>query len=819
MKNKRTGIFEKLEKAVIDTGLCTGCYACISSCPENCLSMRQDTEGFWYPAINAQKCTDCGLCLKVCPVINDVKVDNVEPKKSYACVNKNDSVRLESSSGGIFSLMAETVIQNNGFVFGAAFNSIFEIEHTCINKKQDIQKLRGAKYVQSRIGDIYKKAEGLLLNDATVLFCGTPCQISGLKLFLRKTYENLLCVDFICHGVSSPAVWKKYVEYRVKQAESPPRKINFRDKTNGWANFSMVFHFQNDAVYRETRRKDYYLKAYLQNICLRPSCHACRFKSLNRQSDITLADFWGIRNVAPGMNDDKGISLVMLNSVRGQDFFNRIKDSVIYKEVDVHQAILYNTTAVKSVKIHPNRKAFFAKLHELPFDKLVTKYCKDGFLTRARRKSQLLFDGFKNRNNDYPNDKSRKTMKNSENIFILAGNGSYQNRGCEAIVRGTVEILRKYFQSPRFIVMSFFNSQEEFKGQKLKEKDPSIFHEQQKSIPRKYNRYSVPWFYRGILHRLFPQIIEKDISKALKAHLKESLAVLSVGGDNYSLDYGLPRYFTAIDNIVLKHEKPLILWGASIGPFDGLPRYEKYMLRHLSNVTGIFARESETISYLTKKRITRNVLSVADPAFLLKPEVPNPSINIEKDAIGINLSPLLSKYVTKGNYNDWVSLSGGILQAIAKKTGRTIYLIPHVIKPNSNDYLFMKDVVSSINIPNIALLSDRFNAAETKYIISKMDVFAGARTHAVIAALSSCVPTLSFAYSIKAQGINKDIFGHLDYCLDKKEMKPEIAAQRIMQLIREKDNVKKYLQGKLPGIISSAEQAGLLLKQLIESSN
>ena len=235
---------------------------CSNICPQNCISMESDEEGFGYPKVDYEKCIECTLCIKVCPVINKVVVQN-EPS-AYACINNNEAIRLESSSGGLFSLIAEQVIEDGGVVFGASFNKELEVEHSFVETKEELGKLRGSKYVQSRIGETYKKAKEILDLGRKVLFTGTPCQIGGLKSYLGKSYSNLLCVDIVCHGVPSPLVWKKYVDYRQEKAGSAVQRISFRRKDDGWKRYSVSFLFKNNTEYRETLDKDLYMRAFLK---------------------------------------------------------------------------------------------------------------------------------------------------------------------------------------------------------------------------------------------------------------------------------------------------------------------------------------------------------------------------------------------------------------------------------------------------------------------------------------------------------------------------------------------------------------------------
>ena len=295
--------------------MCSGCHACVNICPKQCITMASDEEGFLYPVADKEKCVECGLCEKVCYAINPCKNENLP--EVYACYNKDDAVRASSSSGGMFTLFAEHILNLNGVIFGAAFDENLIVRHICVDNKEDVHKLRTSKYVQSIVGDSYKKAKELLENGRVVLFTGTPCQINGLMSYLGKKYDNLYTQDIICHGVPSSKVWKKYLEYTEKlHGSKVDSTINpsFRAKTFGWLNFSVKINFENKTVHAETLKKDLFMRSYLSNALLRPSCYKCSSKGLQRISDVTLADFWGVNRVLPEMFDDKGTSLIFLNT-------------------------------------------------------------------------------------------------------------------------------------------------------------------------------------------------------------------------------------------------------------------------------------------------------------------------------------------------------------------------------------------------------------------------------------------------------------------------------------------------------------------------
>jgi len=357
----------------------------------------------------------------------------------------------------------------------------------------------------------------------------------------------------------------------------------------------------------------------------------------------------------------------------------------------------------------------------------------------------------------------------------------------------------------------------------LEETDPTIthLHSHRLSKRKALRNFWKPgtWLY-AFRSRFDPAALKYQVYREMLPHLDDAAAVLSVGGDNYSLDYGVPRLFTGLDDIVLEKKKPLAIWGASVGPFDSMPDYERYMSRHLQEAPGIFARESVTLDYLKSIGVTENVYPVADPAFLMdpvKPEGIEDVLPLDEEAIGLNLSPLMAKYVSGGDINAWTTLAASVIESVAKKTGMPVYLIPHVTNPTSNDHEFMQRALSLITDSNgnITLISPEYNAAETKWIISRMALFAGARTHSTIAALSSGIPTLSFAYSIKAQGINRDLFGHTDYCLEPADLDAEGVAGRITSMLGDSAAIRKELAGRIPGVQRAALRAGMGLKHLI----
>lgn len=358
---------------------CCGCHACFNACPTGAIKMQEDEKGFKYPVIDKEKCINCGLCEKVCPIKNNTKVDN--NPIAYACFNKNEDIRKNSSSGGVFTLLASAIINQGGIVFGTDFDEYFNVKHIKVDKTEDLNRLRGSKYVQSDIGETYKQTKEALSKGIKVLFTGTPCQIEGLKSYLQKDYENLYTQDIICHGVPSRKVWNKYRDYRKKKDKEVPIYVSFRNKDNGWMHYNTFFKYKNKS-YKKAASMDLYMNAFLQNLSLRDSCFACHFKKNNRVSDITLGDLWGVNNILPEMNDDKGTSLVVINTEKGKKIFDEISKDIEYKEINLDDAIKYNHAMIKSVPENLNRDKFFKDLEKDDFDVVAKRYIKRPSLIR-----------------------------------------------------------------------------------------------------------------------------------------------------------------------------------------------------------------------------------------------------------------------------------------------------------------------------------------------------------------------------------------------------------------------------------------------------
>lgn len=341
---------------------CCGCSACAQICPKQCIAMMPDSEGFCYPKINETICVKCGLCEKVCPML---KSQNMQGQvHALAAYCKEDKIRLASSSGGIFSLLAEEILEEGGVVFGAAFDGQMMVHHVAVESVRDLERLRGSKYLQSRIENSYADVKAYLAADRKVLFSGTACQIAGLLHFLGRPYEKLWTVDVLCHGVPTPTLWKNYLSEQNRAFKMPVRQISFRDKSQGWKKYQMAWKVEGGEIYRQPASRNPYMRLFLSNICLRPSCYDCHFKGFPRVSDLTLGDCWGVEQHSPEMDDDKGTSVVIVNTEKGNTLREKIAGRCVWKEEKLDVLLPPTADSRKSVQPHPNRRRFFLLMVE-----------------------------------------------------------------------------------------------------------------------------------------------------------------------------------------------------------------------------------------------------------------------------------------------------------------------------------------------------------------------------------------------------------------------------------------------------------------------
>ena len=362
---------------------CTGCGACVNACPKACICMEADTEGFLYPSIDVTKCVQCGLCEKACPVLGEErKTENI---KAYAIHNQDADVVAQSSSGGVFTALAKQVMQQGGVVYGAALQADLSVKHQRAETEAAVAAFRGSKYVQSDVGDVYKWAKQDLADGRKVLFSGTPCQVAALRRYLGRDYENLLSVDIICHSVPSPKVWQQFLNELQKRENRKITKVNFRDKRDGWQRYLFWARLEDGGEVLEKGADNVYMRAFLNGLSTRSSCYGCKFKGVNRSSDLTLGDFWGVETVYPEAYHEAGTSLVLVNSTKGQAALDMLADELMVQSVDMSAALVQNEAYWKPSEPHRNREKFFAQLGQVEMDELVKKLLAPTLKERMRQ--------------------------------------------------------------------------------------------------------------------------------------------------------------------------------------------------------------------------------------------------------------------------------------------------------------------------------------------------------------------------------------------------------------------------------------------------
>lgn len=360
---------------LVERSMCNGCMACYNACPKSAISIQTDIGGFYYPLINRETCINCGICNKVCTVYHSLQESRYSNPKVYAAYSKSVKTRLESTSGGVFTELANYIFILDGYVSGAIYGKDYLVKHIVSKDRTMLPRLRSSKYIQSNSASIYTKIKERLIQGEKVLICGTPCQIKALYNVLGKEYDNLYTLDFICRGVNSPRVYLKYIHYLEEKYHSKVVAVKFKDKKYGWSHFSTKIRFQNNKIYYGERYDDSFMRGYLEfNYFMRESCTNCMYRAMPRVSDITLADFWGIDKVAAELNQNMGTSVVMVNSLKGQKLFHEIKSTLVWMECSFDDVVSGNSALLRSPILHIRSKEFMRDMDVLEFKQLIEYY-------------------------------------------------------------------------------------------------------------------------------------------------------------------------------------------------------------------------------------------------------------------------------------------------------------------------------------------------------------------------------------------------------------------------------------------------------------
>lgn len=362
---------------------CVGCEACSNICPKQCIEMEMDEEGFYYPIVEENDCIHCHMCEKVCPLHNDEKANTIP--EVYAVKHKDHQVHMESSSGGAFTAFAEWILRENGIVYASCFDSYNSVEMRRIDKEENLQQARKSKYVQSKMNDVHISVYEDLKAGKMVLYIGTACQCDSVLHYLEQKNVDtkyLYIVDIICHGVASPKIWSEYLQHHERCMHDTITHIDFRDKTNGWAPMRMNILFKNGKHYANYSRFDGYYRLFFGHFTLRPSCHSCNYTSIHRKTDLTIADFWGIKNIAPELYDKYGVSMVLASTDKGKFLLEKIKDTAVVNEVCCDDLSVYQPNLKRPTTPNKKRAEFWALYKKRGFEKAFKKYAKFSIIDR-----------------------------------------------------------------------------------------------------------------------------------------------------------------------------------------------------------------------------------------------------------------------------------------------------------------------------------------------------------------------------------------------------------------------------------------------------
>ena len=363
---------------------CTGCFACYNSCAHKAIEMNPDKEGFYAPVVLEDKCTDCGLCEKSCPVLSPIKKEYFE-QYGYAAWNKDKKVRKESSSGGFFTEVASSILRQGGCVAGAVYDENFKVKHTIIFNIEELNRLRGSKYAQSNIGNTFVEIKRLLKTEVPVLFSGTPCQVAGLYRYLRKRYENLYTIDLVCHGVPSPLIFEQYKEYLTKKHKiNKITNINMRRKKTSWCFYCTSIRYTKETPngaslekkeYIGNWFKDPFTRLFLREYILHSCCYDCEYKNMQRMGDITMSDFWGYKSTGrKDRNTDEGISMILVNSENGKMLFEQSKEGLVYFPRTAEEISKSQQNLSASCPCPENREEFWQDYNNMAFETIIEKY-------------------------------------------------------------------------------------------------------------------------------------------------------------------------------------------------------------------------------------------------------------------------------------------------------------------------------------------------------------------------------------------------------------------------------------------------------------
>lgn len=364
---------------------CAICGACINACPVDAISLDKVHLDFRYPQINEDICIHCSQCEKACPILGNKGKPGEGYPVAFAAKSENDPMRMRSSSGGVFYELADQMLRDGGYVCGAVFDDEFHVKHILSNAKEDMLRMMGSKYAQSDVGYCYREVKDVLEKGCKVLFSGCPCQVAGLRTFLGKEYPNLVLVELICHGIPSDHMLQTYIGMQERKYGARLTRMEFRNKKKGWHNSSVRMEFGHHRTYSKPEAADAYMNGFLGSVTLKPTCYQCHFRNFTAGSDIILGDFWGAEVELP-VDDNKGISAILVNSGKGMDVLDRC--NLTLTPANVETVIKYNRNLLCSAAPSPQRSSFYASADTNGLEEAIRRYLEESTIQKLKRQSR-----------------------------------------------------------------------------------------------------------------------------------------------------------------------------------------------------------------------------------------------------------------------------------------------------------------------------------------------------------------------------------------------------------------------------------------------
>ena len=364
---------------------CAICGACINACPVDAISLDKVHLDFRYPQINEDICIHCSQCEKACPILGNKGKPGEGYPVAFAAKSENDPMRMRSSSGGVFYELADQMLRDGGYVCGAVFDDKFHVKHILSYAKEDILRMMGSKYAQSDVGYCYREVKDVLEKGCKVLFSGCPCQVAGLRTFLGKEYPNLVLVELICHGIPSDHMLQTYIGMQERKYGARLTRMEFRNKKKGWHNSSVRMEFGHHRTYSKPEAADAYMNGFLGSVTLKPTCYQCHFRNFTAGSDIILGDFWGAEVELP-VDDNKGISAILVNSGKGMDVLDRC--NLTLTPANVETVIKYNRNLLCSAAPSPQRSSFYASADTNGLEEAIRRYLEESTIQKLKRQSR-----------------------------------------------------------------------------------------------------------------------------------------------------------------------------------------------------------------------------------------------------------------------------------------------------------------------------------------------------------------------------------------------------------------------------------------------